>query len=228
MLKKLLDLLRPKPLLISLPQAQHFIPEPVDEKELPHEGAPGKVKFGVIVGHERGAEGARMCAPYLLTEYSYNLELARGIKDHAPENVLVEIILRDGEGILGAYDEARARLCDCVIELHFNAHNGQVAGSETLCSPDTNDLEFARLVHFYMLKAMDRIQSHDRGVKAIPKSERGGINVHSFPGGVNCLIEPFFGDHPADAALGMEKRIILAKALLDAVVSWGQSVKLLK
>ena len=207
------------------------LPEaPPEERELPDDNFGGKVKLGIIVGHSKNAQGARMCEPHGLYEYSYNMEVAKVIKDSAPSNVTVEIILRDGSRgeIPRAYKEARDKLCDCVIELHFDAFNGQVRGTSTLSTPDLSDVDFSHIVHRSMITLFERKDKEDRGVRTISKSVRGGINVHSFPGGVNCLVEPFFGDNKLDADMGMVKRVLYAKCLLEAVILWAKKVDLIK
>ncbi len=227
MFKWLKNIFSPKVSEVS--HGSYKLPEPLDGgRELPEESFTGKLKLGVIVGHTKAHEGARMSEPFGLYEYSYNSLVAKAMKDCAPHNVEVEIILRDGKGITKSYDEARAKLCDCVIELHFNAANGQARGTETLCTPDMSDSEFAHIIHKGVAKLFERIGKLDRGVKTISKSARGGINVHSFPGGVNCLVEPFFGDNAEDAKMGMDNRVRYARCLVDAVVLWGKKVDLLK
>lgn len=216
------------PVLLEAPPSP--IPEPIPgEAELPSAEDKGKVRLGVIIGHTADAPGATMAQPYGHSEYYYNGLIAAKMQKWAKENlpqVEVEIIRRDGIGISGAYAEARKRLCDCAIELHFNAFNGLISGTEALCTPEVSDMEFAQIVHRSICSVFGR-QGASRGVKAIAKSARGGGNVHSFPGGANCLIEPFFGDNRTEAALAMEKSDEYAEALVKAVALWARNVDLL-
>lgn len=222
-------LLPKKEVIVEIPLRPVALPEPPAEgRELPLSGDAAVLKLGVIVGHDKNAQGARMCSPHNLTEYAYCSEIARGMKDRAPANINVEIIYRDGVGIIGAYNLARHLLCDAVVELHFDAFNGKARGSTTLCSPDREDREFANHIHASISKMLQRGKNEDRGVKAISQAARGGVNVHSFPSGVNCLLEPFFGDNPEDAQLGMDKKVHIAKAILDGVGMWGCSIGLIR
>lgn len=202
------------------------------ELPTPSLGARGSFKLGVVVGHEKKAPGAKMAAPYNLHEYPFNTEIARLMHEYALKRyggmVKVDIFFRDGVGIWGAYQNAIKGLCDCVIELHFNAFNGKAFGTETMCSPDSNDVQFAHIVQKAMVQLYKREGKGDRGVLTISKSARGGGNVHSFPGGVNCLVEPFFGDNPTEAKMGMELKKEYAACLVDAAVQWARKVDLIK
>jgi N-acetylmuramoyl-L-alanine amidase len=187
------------------------------------------VHVGFVVGHDKKAQGAVMVGASELTEYQYNKEIANKILEIATKDyptLKVSIIFRDGVGIAGAYQKAKELLCDCVIELHFNASEGKKAtGTETLCTPDANDVEFAHIIHKQLCQVFGR-DGNSRGVVVIGKSVRGAPNVYAFPDGVNCLVEPFFGD--SEAKLGIEKEGDYANALLQAVMSWAVKHDLLK
>lgn len=197
-----------------------------ENEELPDANFSGKVKLGVIVGHTEKSSGA--CMPKELggySEYEFNSGIAKIMKAYAEKkypSLEVEIIKRDLIGIVGAYKKARELLCDCVIELHFNGFNGKVEGTVTLCTPDDSDVAFAKTIHQAMCKLFVRMGNADRGVKAISKSTRGGVNVHQFPGGVNCLVEPVFGDNIKDAKLLLENKERYAWTLIDAVILWAK------
>lgn len=198
--------------------------------ELPSAESKGRVKLAVIVGHEKKAQGAVMAQPFGKSEYDFNSGVAAYMHKYAKAQVPmveIEIIYRDGLGISGAYARARQLLCDAAIELHFNAFNGKVVGTETLTTPDSSDMDFAHIVHRKCCEVFGR-DGQSRGVKALSKSARGGGNVHSFPGGVNCLVEPFFGDTHSEASLAMNRRDEYAEALVQAVVLWGRQVDLLR
>jgi N-acetylmuramoyl-L-alanine amidase len=202
--------------------------EPQGERELMSSEDKGKVKLGIIVGHSAKAMGAKMIEPFGKYEYEYNKIIAGKIRDYASSanlGVEVELIYRDGRGIEGAYALARQLLCDCVIELHFNAGGG--TGTETLSTADASDVTFAQLIHKKVCEVFGR-EGSSRGVKSISKSADGGANLHQFPGGVNCLVEPFFGDVEAEASLGMNRADEYAEALVQAVWLWGKQVDLLR
>jgi len=198
--------------------------ETIDQVD-PIEKEIGELKIGLIVGHEKKAQGAVMPAPYRLSEYAYNSEIAQLAKDYAKRiGVTAEIIFRDGIGISGAYKKAKSLGVDCVIELHFNAYNGTVSGTETLCSNEGADKQFANFVHNHVCNVFDRKPgAGDRGVKTLSATDRGGSNVHALPNVPNCLIEGFFGDNPKEAKMALERKEQYAHALIDACVEWANS-----
>jgi hypothetical protein len=219
------NLFKPKALPAPAPICKEE--EPVG-RELPSPEEKRKVKLGLIVGHSKKNVGARMCAPYNHSEYAYNMVVAEKAKAFAALNhepVIVEVIYRDGIGIAGAYAKAMELKCDAVIELHFNEYNKEVRGTETLCSHDVSDVDFAYVVHKIICNVF-RNGDFSRGVQTLGQSMRGGENVWSFPNGVNCLVEPFFGDNPEDAKDGMALQDTYAKALIQSVALWAKKTDL--
>ena len=163
------------------------------------------------------------------SEYEYGKKVLNAIVGHAEKfhGLIVSGIFRDEGGIRGAYEQAKVIGCDAVIELHFNASAGAAHGSLTLCTPDKNDLDFAHEIHNNICKAFNRVGS-SKGVIVIGKTVRGSANIYAFPLGVNCLVEPFFGDNASDAKLGREKLDAYALALLQGTFNWAVKQDLLK
>lgn len=231
----------------KLPPGLELTPAPSDEKapsnvielvspvpikqpinELPKINDVMPARLALIVGHTAQAPGALSALGW--TEYGYNSEVAalaqKFADQHHAERVRVYVIFRDDHGLAGAYRIAADLQCDAAIELHFNAFNNRVQGSETLCSFDAQDVAFAKIVHRKTCEVFAR-SGESRGVKAIPRSARGGGNVYAFPSGVNCLIEPFFGDNVLEAMTAAKRKQELAQCLIDAFVDWigGKSTK---
>lgn len=199
--------------------------EPEGSKELPAADFTGMVHLGIIVGHSASDGGAVMPSPYGVSEYEYGNQVADLVEKIAKQSypqVKVAVITRDHVGIAGAYEKARNLLCDVVIELHFNAFDKNSVGTETLCTADGTDMDFAHIIHGQLCTAFLRT-GHSRGVRAISKSIDGGINVHSFQGGANCLVEPFFGDNVKEAVFAMANKEAYAAALLRGVFIWAKS-----
>ena len=200
-----------------------------DLRETPTPGATGKIRLGIIVGHTKAAPGAKMSSPLNISEYDYNTDVATLMADECARTSLIDsiIIYRDNIGIAGAYRKAEEYGCDAVIELHFNAYNRLVTGTETLCTANPQDSLFAEHCHAAMCKVFER-GGNSRGVKKIARKENGGVNVHSFPSGVNCLVEPAFADNLGEANMLVELKERYASALVVAVIDWGFSVGLLR
>lgn len=204
-------------------------PKYTDGRELPHEEEQPQVKFAIIVGHEKKAGGAEMYGTHE-SEYSFNTKLAKEIANFCTttfHQLKPIIIYRDGIGISGAYHKASAiDKADLCVELHFNASGGAARGTEVLCTTDKNDLDFAHIMLSQICQALGRT-GESRGVKTIPRNGRGGANVHGFPGGANCLIEPFFGDNKQDSELAYAKNRQLAEAVAKAAYLYAKKVDLI-
>lgn len=203
--------------------------EPIfaQQAELPHMEEARVLMLGVIVGHTQEAPGAKS-KTLGMYEYQYNKFVAEAMVAYGHHQVHVVVIYRDRIGVNGAYTEARKCGCDCVIELHFNAFNGNVRGTTTLCTADDSDVAFAKVVQDELCLLFNRSAHENQGVVTIPRAGRGGANVHSFPEGVNCLVEPFYGDNEADSKLAMDLGVKYAWCLVDAVVRWAKGINLIK
>ncbi len=185
------------------------------------------VHLGIVVGHSQKDGGAILKHTSKMSEYQYGLRVAEAIEYKAKAyfpKIKVSVILRDDIGISGAYDRARGLGCDCVVELHFNAHNSKATGSLTLCTPDGGDVEFAHIIHKFICKTFGRT-GDSMGVAVIGRSVRGAGNVYAFPEGVNCLVEPFFGD--SEAELGISKIDEYAECILSATTQWAVKLDLI-
>lgn len=209
------------------------LPSPEGQKEIAAEPLPQAhervVHVGFIVGHSKKDQGAVMGGRSGMTEYEYNRQLSQKLINMASQSfpkLKVSVFYRDNLGISAVYARAKEMLCDAVIELHFNASEGKKAtGTETLCTPDTDDVEFSHIIHKQICDVFNRV-GDSRGVVVVGRSTRGAANVYAFDKGVNCLIEPFFGD--SEAELGIQKMEPLAVSLLNGVMTWAHKKGLLK
>ena len=209
--KKVLDLL------------SKLLEEKLDEPELPGIDDPNALHIGLIVGHEKRAPGASFNNEAFKHEYDYNTAVAAAVATIAEQmGVKTSVVFRDGIGISGAYREMRKIAPDCCIELHFNAYNGKVTGTETLCTTDANDKELANMVQSFVCAAFGR-EGFSRGVKVLSRSSRGGGNVYSGYGFANCLVEPFFGDNAGEAKMAAGNIDKYAKSLVEACLNWAAS-----
>lgn len=184
---------------------------------------PGSVaRLAVVVGHTRAQPGAWGVAPVEAHEYFWNSRLARRIAAEAEERGLTHrIIYRDGIGIAGAYRAAGAWGADLVIELHFNSANGRARGTETLHGEAPVSKPWAALVQSHMTRALNRRGTANRGLKLRAPGTRGGASLNALPQVPCCLIEPFFGDNPADARLGQARKQELARCLVEAAIEFA-------
>ncbi len=190
----------------------------------------GIIKLGVIIGHDSIEQGAVIGSRFLelkdsITEYEYNSMVAKAMKkyseDHPEKYIEVLIITRNVVGISGAYAQAIAANCDLVIELHFNSHADEsIHGTETLCSPNADDLLFANIVQ---KRVYSLFIIKDRGVKTLTNGMRGNKSVAALPNIPNCLVEPFFGSNLNDATAGISFLDSYAGTLVSAAVDYANA-----
>jgi len=179
--------------------------------------------LAVIVGHTKKRPGAKGAAPIDTHEYSFNSGLANSIHEYCQENsVRSKIFTRDRKGISGAYREAVVWGATFAVELHFNAFNRTATGTETLYDEETHRdaMTWASHLQDRMLQAL---KLRDRGLKEIDKGGRGyrSLSAASIP---IAIVEPFFGDNPSDASVGLERKLDIAEAIVDAAKSFAAVV----
>jgi len=174
-------------------------------------------RLAVVVGHTKRSPGAKGVKPISIHEYFWNRQLAKHIQLIAgSEGVDCRIFFRDGIGILGAYKNVATWLPNSCIELHFNAYNGRVKGTETLYGLYDKSKIWASTVQDAMVALYGRTGNYDRGIKLRKIGERGGENVNQLDNIPSCLIEPYFGDEPSEAKLAEDYLINLASAIVAA------------
>jgi len=180
-------------------------------------------KLAIVVGHTAVAPGASGVSPVSASEYPWNKDLAAKIVSECSAlRASAAVFFRDGGGISAAYSAAAACGAKAVVELHFNADGGAARGTETLYGTACGaSLAWAQSVHNAMVSLYGRGSGlpGNRGLRKTPPHPRGSASVNALSTIPSCLIEPFFGDHGADASLGQAKKDGLAKAIAKAFVT---------
>ena len=220
------DQLNEKSLLKLLMQSEEYEdaldilhPEDEIEDDLTKQKSLGftSSKLAIVVGHTKRKPGAEGANPISSCEYFWNSKLAKLIKSQASaNNIECGIFYRDGIGIKGAYKKVNQWHADSCIELHFNAFNGRVIGTETLYGSYSPSEAWASSIQDAMAELYDREGRQDRGLKQRVIGERGGKNVNQLDTIPSCLIEPYFGDTSSEAILADSYLLDLAKVLVDA------------
>jgi len=193
----------------------------------PRSPVPG---LAVIVGHsakggDPGATGTGFPDSVVgddRKEVHWNTELSTMIKAVADERGLpCEIFTRDskdGPGIRQAYRDVRRWGCRAAVELHFNFFEKRPArGTETLYVTSESKA-WARLLQDNMIdlyRASDP-SWRDRDIKIPAVDGRLSLTQLSAEKLPVALIEPFFGDTPADAQVGQAEKAGLASSIVDA------------
>jgi flagellum-specific peptidoglycan hydrolase FlgJ/N-acetylmuramoyl-L-alanine amidase len=181
--------------------------------------------LALVIGHTARAQGAKGLSPpfpandrttnlHESHEYAWNMDLAQRIKQIADAaGIRCGLFFRDGVGIAGAYQAVKAWAPAATIELHFNA-TPSARGSLVLYGADASK-EWAQALQTMMVGLYDRRgRFEDRGIH-IPSAQhyrygrKSVTQLHP-----SALLEPFFGDNPIDAALGIRLKQQLANGIL--------------
>lgn len=186
------------------------------------------VKLAIVVGHSQASQGATIntfgqsSAPRITTEYRFNKDIMVPLlkREGAKIGVRVEDFYRDGTTISGAVHRALEWKPDCIIELHTNAFNGVVEGTEVLVTPDQNDRKLGQLLLDEMYSVFRPGSAGRRGVKILKQSDRGATNIYAAGSVPNALVEPVFADNPKEGQLLWDNRVKYAEALVKGVKAY--------
>lgn len=189
------------------------------------------MKLAIIVGHNSSAKGAKAAAPIGEYEFDYNERIAaRMLQASADYGLETKKFNRSSGGgytqeIREVYSRTDAWRAEVTVELHFNAFNRSTIGTETLCGPSANSFKTADAIQKVLVDLLDRGVGGDRGVKTYRPGMRGAASLISGRAPA-VLVEPFFGDAPADARLAFNVgEESLARAyLLGVSLAWGTDV----
>jgi len=194
----------------------------------------GRIAF--IIGHtESSGQGAGAVAPLNQSEFVYNSDIASRAQSYGQaRGHNIEVFTRPSRGYSGiveAYEEVKDFEPDCAMELHFNAFNGRVRGSEILLASandlsGTYEVQLSRLLQDGMMTVFGRRGRQDRGLKERPRTtrERGWFNVNQTKLFPSVLLEPFFGDNSAEATIAKAKRQEYSEMLIESTESWLEYV----
>jgi N-acetylmuramoyl-L-alanine amidase len=190
--------------------------------------------LAIVVGHTKNSGGAKGISPINASEYVYNTNLADMIKQYGEaRGHMVDVFFKDENEIGKAYKQDKESAADACVELHFNAYNGTVQGTETLYIHQGKEKE---LLSTQLAQVMQRqicivfsrpttVGGTNRGVKVLGKEDRGYGNLTQLKTFPSILIEPFFGDNTADAQLAVDKKQDLANAIIIAFEEWLEIVR---
>jgi len=178
------------------------------------------MRLAIIIGHTRYAQGAKAAKPINKTEYEFNSDLSIDLYRFAREaGIDCRIFKRDGVSreTLG---RDVSKWGDVAIELHLNAFDTVVKGTETLYDAlPVENAAFAELIHKKICESLGRTGKRDRGTKLVGFHGRGWLNLDAvtIPG---CLVEPVFCDNSDESRLLYKHKLDYARALIDGVVEY--------
>jgi N-acetylmuramoyl-L-alanine amidase len=146
------------------------------------------------------------------TERAFNEKLARALKAHLPELIIVD---RPAWG-LGLFAELNRQVGPegCVISLHANAASPYATGSEVLYwAGSSRGQRFAQVAQREIVSALGL---PDRGLKAIADDPRlRGWALFRQTAATVILCEPFFLTNPSDMARANANHDKLVRAYLN-------------
>lgn len=170
-------------------------------------------KFAIVIGHTEKHPGAMGAAPINEHEFHYNQRVASVIYRYARTFQIDSKVFTKLSDVPDPTEEVYKRVDEwcgdanaVCIELHFNAADQKSEGTLTLFDEHPEDsLDFAREVHQAGVTIFKRKDKADRKcMLAGDKYNRGVKNLTAMRV-TGCIVEPFFGDNPKDAALGYER-----------------------
>lgn len=169
------------------------------------------VAHGPTIGGATGnANGQRH------SEFSYNAELAPLIVQYLAENGLAGEVFfrREDRDVRSAVVAAAARTPSLIIELHANAGNGVVRGSEALVRP--NDPAAVVIAESILDSIQSSVGIPKRFVRTIAAGSRGSTSLYATTRKA-LLLETFFIDNKMDLEVALTKQRELAEAIAVAI-----------
>ncbi len=180
------------------------------------------IKLAIVVGHNVASSGVTVVHPINQSEFDFNSEIAEIMFQQAGSyNLEVKVFFRIEQNsytneINQVYAEVNEWNADFSIELHFNAFDAKVIGTEVLSSGTSESLRYANLTQTKLLELYRPSGDGDRGVNILVSGDRGYQSVIAGKAPA-IIVEPFFGDTPSEAIMVDEAgKEALAQAYLSA------------
>ena len=178
--------------------------------------------IGLVIAHTTSLSGAKN-SEYNVTENEYSRVLVTMIADLIESKYQGKynpVIIERPEpnhwrGEIDAINSTPALAC--VVSLHANAYNKQVAGCEMLYWK--NSTKGKRLAQMLQDATYAVLRNPDRGIKGLDDGDRGVFIVRdTYPPTV--VAEPFFIDNRIEWENYVNKQKALAHSILDAIITF--------
>tara|TARA_R100001530_G_scaffold111326_2_gene78470 strand:- start:241 stop:795 length:555 start_codon:yes stop_codon:yes gene_type:complete len=151
----------------------------------------------ILIGHSATKKGARVIG--YQNEYKYNSKVGHIVKGLIPE---IEVCFYN------ELEEDYVVISDpgfISLELHCNAFNGYVKGSEVLIMRD--DFVSKPYAEDFLEDLCERFKKRNRGVKELDSDDLGYNNLKNVKkkgARIAIIVEPFFGDAFTDVISSTE------------------------
>jgi len=180
------------------------------------------MKLAFIIGHNQLKQGA-ISPDKQMTEYRYNLLLAKTVSINCHllkiKNYIFEKNAKTNDEIAELINLLNP---DCVVELHCNAFNSKILGSEVLYIDKNPENEIlSHIMQYEICTIFERDGKHDRGYRKIKENDRGYNNIKNINAPC-CIIEPFFIDNQFDYEKGMKLINELSLTIISACKSFSE------
>jgi N-acetylmuramoyl-L-alanine amidase len=184
--------------------------------------------FAICVGHSRKVnsrpEGGAVSVGNV-SEWTYNVELAKMIADHLTDAGIPSVIVQEYEGngysAAQRWLAARLRALGAIgaIEVHFNSSDGESANGQEMLywHSSTKGRALADSLGVELSLAVPELRN--RGLKPKTRSDRGA----EFLSGTHCpavIVETGFGSSPHDWGVMVAKKREIAEALAEGIKDW--------
>jgi len=196
--------------------------------------SPKNKYLALLIGHDQVSGGAIGYFPItenkgVMNEYNfhYNVIAPLILNQKLDPTLEIKLFTRNFGGVTKAYGDinywAKGKEKVACVELHFNAFNARVSGTEVLYDLDPKDsVHLADCLQEYLCQAFKR-PSLSRGVKLVEEG-RGAYNLKlcKIPG---VITEAFFGDNPDDAKIAWDLRHAYAEAIVKGALKFFEMKK---
>lgn len=172
------------------------------------------MKVCISVGHSPDEQGAYN-QTFDVTEFSYNSALGKlVVKELEKLGHEVELVFR--KTLRELPKQINMTNADVAVELHCNAFNKMISGTEVLHYPEST--KGSALAEFIQEAIVDTLDLRDRGIK--PSEREIILRKTKMP----CVIvESFFIDNDVDMILGIEHKQDLAVAIASGIHEYALS-----
>jgi len=187
-----------------------------------------KDRVAIVVGHSSVSRGARN---YLdESEYSFNYRIGSEVNKilscrHKKEACLFYRKEFESIGFIG--EEIAEYDPDLSIELHFNAFEDPVLGTEVLINSSHKRYQSGMLAKYFMEEMAKEFEFKQRGIIKVSRGKRGHINLESIHKCNNniasILVEPTFGNFETkESSIFFASESSYINVLVKTILLWYQ------
>lgn len=174
--------------------------------------------LAIAIGHKKSSPGA-VNQRFKLSEYEYNEELAYLIQKYLSQvGISSKFVFRSTYRNLP--DDINAIGSDVALELHANAFDGKLSGSQISYSNQSENGK--KLANILQREIVNVLKLPDRGIKPKSSNDKNGYILHNVKAPI-VVTELFFIDNDSDIKIAIEKKEELAQAIARGIKKYLES-----